>query len=236
MDAYEQTAFAYDIVHASRGRDDEAQSARVAEIVRARRPSAKTLLDVACGTGAHLQHFQREFAVAGVDLSEAMLRRARERLPDVELHQGDMRSFTLDRTFDAVTCLFSSIGYLLTLDDVALAVANMRGHLVDGGVLIVEPWIHPAEWRDGHRVAEAGNAEGVAVARVSVSGRRGTTSWFDLYWTTATDDGVDSVIEHHELGLYTVEEYTDALTSAGFAVEHDPVGLIGRGLFIASAC
>ena len=34
--------------------------------------------------------------------------------------EGDMRSFVLDRTFDAVTCLFSAIGYMRStaeLDD-----------------------------------------------------------------------------------------------------------------------
>jgi len=34
---------------------------------------------------------------------------ARTRLPGVPLFEGDMRSFELDRRFDAVTCLFSAI-------------------------------------------------------------------------------------------------------------------------------
>jgi hypothetical protein len=42
-------------------------------------------------------------------------------------------------------------------------------------------------------------------------------------------------MEPHVMGLWTVEECTAAMQSTGLAVEHDPVGLIGRGLFIGVA-
>ena len=70
-------------------------------------PSARSLLDVACGTGKHLEHLQHHYRVAGVDISPAMLDVARRRLPGVPLHVGDMVDFELGRTFDVVTCLES---------------------------------------------------------------------------------------------------------------------------------
>jgi hypothetical protein len=42
-------------------------------------------------------------------------------------------------------------------------------------------------------------------------------------------------MEPHVMDLWTIEEYSSAMQSAGLAVEHDPVGLIGRGLFIGVA-
>jgi hypothetical protein len=57
--------------------------------------------------------------------------------------------------FDANSCLFSSIGYLLSAADLNTAVANMAEHLNPCGVLIVEPWIHPDAWDVDRRVAEA---------------------------------------------------------------------------------
>jgi len=236
VDVYERSAHAYDLIQAARGRDYSAQADQLAELINARCPHARSLLDVACGTGHHLRSLRRHFPdIAGVDISPAMLQRAKEALSDVPLDLGDMRSFRFDRRFDVVTCLFSSIGYLLTLDDVHRAVANMADHLRPGGLLIVEPWIHPDQWRLGHRVAEAASGDGLAVARVSVNGREGHVSTFDLYWTVASDDGVDQFIEPHRMGLYSIEEYLGAFGAARLTVEHQPPGLIGRKLFIGQS-
>ncbi len=233
MDVYERSAHAYDLIQQARGRDYSAQADQLAELIHERRPGARSLLDVACGTGHHLVNLQRHFPeVAGVDISAPMLERAREQLADVPLELGDMRSFRLGRHFDAVVCLFSSIGYLLTLDDVKQAVATMADHLHPGGILIVEPWIHPDRWLGDHRVAEAANGEGIAVSRVSVNGREGHVSTFDLHWTVASAAGVDQFVEEHRMGLYSIEEYTEAFQAASLAVEHQSTGLISRGLFI----
>jgi len=51
-----------------------------------RNPNARTLLDVACGTGAHLVHFNNLYAVEGLDLSPDLLAIAAQRLPDIVLH------------------------------------------------------------------------------------------------------------------------------------------------------
>ena len=37
------------------------------------------------------------------------------------------------------------------------------------------------------------------------------------------------------MGLFTVDQQLDAYRRAGFAVEHEEPGLIGRGLFVATA-
>jgi len=233
MDAYQRSAHAYDVILRMRGRDYARQADQLIEIIGQHCPSAATLLDVGCGTGHHLRRFKDSYGVAGVDLSPSMLERAREFVPDVELQLGDMRTFVFGRSFDAITCLFSSIGYLVALDDMRAAVANMVRHLNPGGVLLVEPWIHPDQWiANHHGVAEAANEDGISVSRVSITGLEGELSFFDLHWTVATNGGVESFVEHHVLGLYTVDEYREAMESAGLTVEHDPVGPIGRGLFI----
>lgn len=233
MDTYERSAHAYDLIQRARGRDYSAQADLIAEKIRSLLPTADSLLDVACGTGRHLANFRRHFGrLAGLDISTAMAARARQLVPDVPISVDDMRSFKLDDRFAAVTCLFSSIGYLLTLEEVHLAVANMAVHLTPEGVLVVEPWIHPDEWRLGHRVAEAANDDRVAVARVSVNGREGHISTFDLHWTIASEAGVEQFVEPHRMGLYSVAEYAGAFEAAGLTVQHDPHGPIGRGLFI----
>ncbi len=105
---------------------------RVRARVRAAHPEAGTLLDVGCGTGKHLEHLSRHYEVAGLDLNPELLQAARTRCPDIALHQGSMTEFDLSSTFDVITCLFSSIAYLRTLENLRRALANFARHLEPG--------------------------------------------------------------------------------------------------------
>ena len=79
--------------------------------------TSRRLLDVACGTGLHLSYLTYRFQVEGLDRDEQLLAIARQRNPEVPLHHADMVDFALGRTFDVVTCLFSAIGYVKTLEN-----------------------------------------------------------------------------------------------------------------------
>ena len=233
-DLYEHSVAAYELLHAARGKEYAREAAAVAERIRRRRPEARALLDVACGSGLHLAAFREAgFEVEGVDVSSAMLDAARDRLPGAALHHHDMRTFRLGRRFDAVVCLFSAIGYMTTLDDLAAAVATMRDHLVAGGVLVVEPWFEPDDWHDGSVFSEAAKAEDFAVARVSRSWREGDESVIEMHYALATPDRTWSFIEPHRMGLFTTEQQLDVYRAAGLTVEHEDRGLTDRGLFVA---
>src|SRR5207302_3074142 len=124
-----------DLIHDARGRDAAAEADMVIGELRRRHPKPASLLDVGCGTGAHLPRFAEQFDVAGIDLSEEMLAIARERCPNVPLTRADMRTFEMGRQFEAVVCLFSAIGYLTEEADLRQAIATMASHLGGGGVL-----------------------------------------------------------------------------------------------------
>ena len=233
-DLYEHSVQAYELLHAARGKDYGREAAAVAERIRRRRPEARTLLDVACGSGLHLAALAESgWEVEGTDLSEAMLASARGRLPGVPLHEADMRTFRLDRRFDAVVCLFSAIGYMTTLDDLAVAVANMRDHLVPGGVLVVEPWFEPSDWHDGSVSSEAAKEGDLAVARVNRSWREGDESVIEMLYAVARRERTWSFTEVHRMGLFTVDQQLDVYRAAGMTVEHEGPGLTGRGLVVA---
>jgi SAM-dependent methyltransferase len=231
---YDRAAAAYDVLHAARRKDYAGEAARVAELVRERRPEARSLLDTACGTGGHLRYLRDHFdEVEGVDGSPAMLARAGERAPGVALHQGDLRTFDLGRRFDAVTCLFSSIAYLVPAEELRRGVANLARHLVDGGVLVVEPWVKPEDWDPAPlpRI-DSGEGEGLSVTRMTRVGREGERTFLDMQYLIGTGDGIEHVQEHHTNALYDEGDYRDAFGAAGCSVELDPDGLIGRGLYI----
>jgi SAM-dependent methyltransferase len=80
--------------------------ARVAAL-RLLGPGAGRLLDLGCGTGAHTVAFREVgWEVVGIDASEDMLRRARDRGLEVVL--GDAADLPFDdRSFDAVVSLWT---------------------------------------------------------------------------------------------------------------------------------
>jgi SAM-dependent methyltransferase len=168
-------------VHYDRIFSDKQYASEVAELTRiARRegvrPGARWL-DVACGTGRHLEHLRRSFRVVGVDLSPAMRREARRRLPSVRLVRADMTSLALGETYDVVSCLFSAIGYLRTEREIERAFDAMAAHLAPGGVVLVEPWIDPAQFRPGHLSLDTATDGRWTIARASRSERRGDLSY-----------------------------------------------------------
>jgi hypothetical protein len=85
-----------------------------------------------------------------------------------------------------------------------------------------------------YQVADAVNTADLAVSRLSVNGQDGHLSTFTWYWAIARSGNVDTFVEEHRMGLYTVAEYGAALRAAGLdGIEHDPTGPSGRGVFTA---
>lgn len=228
---FERTAELYDLFYA--WKDYRAEAGRLRDIIRARSPGATTVLDVACGTGAHLAHLREWFEAEGIDLDPGLLNVAASRLPNVPLHRGDMRDFQLGRSFDAVTCLFSSIGYVQTLDGLGQAIETMSRHLAADGVLVVEPWFSPSTFDPTH-VARPIVVDRPDLQAVRMNGSRveDGRSFLDFHYLIARPGSFEHLTETHVLGLFTDEDYRSAFAAAGLTAEHDPEGLIGRGLWI----
>lgn len=198
-------------------------------------PSRGDWLEVACGTGLHMAALPTAFRVEGVDVSPEMLALARKRLPEVALHAGDMRTFDLGQTFDVVSCLFSSIGYMKSVADLRRAIANFARHTKPGGAVIVEPWFQPSTYRPGRVYLDAIRARSRTArhqVRMIVSERRGRVSVMDAHHLVGTPTGVEHFVERHEMGLFTRAEHTAAFRAAGLEPFYDRTGLSDRGLHL----
>ena len=204
----------------------------IEQIARGHNPAARTLLDVACGTGRHLEHLRSTFETAGVDADAGMLEIARARLPGVPLSVGDMRDLDLGRRFDVVTCLFSAIGFAHDLDVLGLATASLARH--------VGRRRDPAARALGH--ARAVDLEPAPCPRGRAERCRRRARGLERP-PRADLDGRDAIpgrdprgsrefAEHLEFGLFTHDEMRHALEATGLSVAHDPEGLIGRGLWL----
>ncbi len=224
----------YDDLIYSTFKDYAGEAAIIAELLRKLNPECRTVLDVACGTGEHARLLAgHRFEVDGLDLDAAFVRIARLKHPAGRFFEADMGDFRLPHRYDAVMCLFSSIGYLMTLDRVTRALTCFRDHLTPGGIVIVEPWFGPGGL-DPNRVSKStGEKDGIHVtrsSRVAVDGRV-SRLFFDYEITDSS--GTRAVSETHELGLFTTSELLDAFRQAGLDTTFDPRGLTDRGLVVA---
>jgi SAM-dependent methyltransferase len=231
---FTRSADLYDLIYRSI-KDYRAESDAVSALLRERVPSARTVLDVACGTGEHARHLtELGYQVEGLDVEPRFVEIARAKVPAAKFWQGDMTSFQLEGRFDAVLCLFSSIGYLLRLEQVTRALRRFAEHLAGDGVVLVEPWFTPDAWMPGYVHAQSAKSEQATVVRMSHSDLLGRISMIDFHYLIGTPAGIEHFSERHELGLYTRAEMTDCFTRAGFSrLEYDERGVTGRGLYIA---
>jgi SAM-dependent methyltransferase len=221
----------YDAIYSFKDYPAEVETLR--GIIRTRHAGARSLLDVACGTGKHLELLRREFEVAGVDLDAEMIRLARERLGEhVALLVGDMTEFDMGRTFDVVACLFSSIAYAKTEERLNRALANLARHAGPDGLVIVEPWFYPEAWTTEHVDARFVDEDDLKLARMSVSPPVGDPLTMTFHYLVATPEGVQHFTEDHVVGMFTHRQYVAAFQAAGLEVEHHSKGLMDRGLFI----
>lgn len=224
----------YDAIYTPR-KDYAAEAERIHTLIQQLGPpGARTLLDVACGTGLHLAflHDLYGYEIAGLDIDPGMLQVAAARLPGVPFHAADMADFHLGRKFDAVICLFSAIGYVRTVERLNSTLACFAAHTQPGGVVIVEPWLSAEMYKPGTVHGLFIDEPDFKLARINTSRVDGMLSVMDLHHLVGTPDGVEHFVEHLELAMFTDEQYAEAFQRAGLRLTHDPDGLTGRGLFI----
>jgi SAM-dependent methyltransferase len=232
---FSETAELYDLIYAP-FKDYPAEVRQIAGVLERVHPGARTVLDAGCGTGAHACLLARDhgFTVDGFDLDPVFVRIAQDKHPAGRFTQADMADFDLGRRYDAVLCLFSSIGYVRTLANVERTLRCFRRHLAPGGVVLVEPWFPPGVFQAGRLDLHTAGAEDVKVCRMARTEVEGRLSRLQFEYLIGRADGIVHRSEVHELGLFTVAEMTAAFTAAGLAVDYDPAGPSGRGLYVAT--
>ncbi len=187
---------------------------------------ARDYLDLACGTGQHMQLMQMHgYTVSGLDNSAAMLAQAAVRCPAAALLLCDLAGFTHASSFDLITCFLYSIHYSHPAAALQQTLQRAWTALKPGGLLLFN-----AVDARGIR-----NDEGVVTNITTVDAKlsfqsawhyRGEGEVLDLYLriTQATATGSRQWQDHHTMTALTVPQLQQMLAACGFQVqllEHD---------------
>ena len=210
-----------------------------------RRWSPTRVLDLACGSGRITLPLAKlaqdiDYDIVGVDLSDAMLDRAREKLRDLglanpqrlRLVNGDMRTWETGERFDVVLITCSSITHLLTLDDQLAVWKRAFNLLLPGGRFVVDMTMpNLRAFADSFQTPPRALLEVDLDSGDTSTGRRlvrykATT--FDLFEQRATirffydrfeGDDHDRYLSDFESHVYFPRELALLFLHAGFAID-----------------
>jgi SAM-dependent methyltransferase len=194
---------------------DSEDARRAVDLVRriARWTHGGQVLDLACGAGRHAAEFERAGArVVGLDLSAAMLHRARSRTP-LPLVRGDMRRLPFrPGSFEVAVNLFTSFGYFRDDGEHGLVVRQVAEALVRGGRFVLD-YLNAYQVRRTVR----GEVEEIPECSAAVRVRR-RLSEEGRYVVKEIEMRDEGRSFQERVRLYTMEELTALLEGSGFRV------------------
>lgn len=229
---FDKSADIYDAIYSWKDYESESKAVRQAFEQHAQRP-VRDVLDVGCGTGAHMVFLSNHYSIEGLDLDAELLDVARAKLPMLKFHQGNMLDFDLGERFDAALCMFGAIAYTRTPEALNRAVANIARHVRPGGVLVVEPWLTPDAFEGDTLRSTYVDEPELKVARIIHSRREGNLALLDFHYLVGRPEGITHFTEIHRIGLFSREQMEAAFEQTRLSVIYAEPCTFRRGLYIS---
>jgi SAM-dependent methyltransferase len=214
----------YDLFYADKAYEDEAAFVHQCLQEYGADPTSN-LLELACGTGRHARALEKlGYELVATDYSPDMLeiaeRNGKISASSVAFMRQDMRKLDLGRQFDAVLCLFDSIGYVATNEALMEVLRGVHRHLRPGGLFLFEFWHAGAMLRsyDPLRVRRWPIPEG-EVLRISETTLDLVSQLSSVAYTVyeLRRDGTYSNFKETQVNRYfLVQEMAGLLSASGF--------------------
>ena len=163
FDAYSRY---YDLLY--QDKDYEGEVEYIDSLLQAYGVSGCELLEFGSGTGKHGRLLgEKGYNIIGIELSDSMVQKA-QKTDGFTCQQGDMRTISLGRSFDAVLALFHVVSYQTTNADVLAVFQRAAEHLKKGRLFVFDIWYSPAVYnlKPETRVKRMTNDE-VEVVRIA---------------------------------------------------------------------
>ncbi len=182
----------------------------------------KNILDLACGTGVCLElWWKKGYTVFGLDKSLAMLEICRKRFSNVSngnihLVNADLRNFAFAKKLPIATCLYDSLNYLLTEEDLLGCFRNVYEILDNDGIFIFDMnTIHCLrdEWGNSTFHRQDGNIHSVWTNHFE---SQNDISFLKITLTVQENGTLHTVSEAHMERGYPLSTILNLLSRAGF--------------------
>jgi SAM-dependent methyltransferase len=184
----------------------------------------KRILNLGCGGGHNDFALKRKYEVTSVDISDAMLNLARKLNPEVEYHNGDMRTVRMNQQFDCVT-IFDSINYMCTVDDLREAFRTAYEHLKPGGIFAtyIEEWKERFKQnKTSHLIRKKDDIEIVLVENYYDPDPNDTWYEGNLIYIIRRAGKLTIETDSHIVGIFPLQTWTDICREVGFEVFQIP--------------
>ncbi|MCK5560639.1 MAG: class I SAM-dependent methyltransferase [Thermoplasmata archaeon] len=212
---YKKFAKYYDKIYADKDYKSEAEF--IKWLVKThKRNKGNKLLDVACGTGNHISFLHDDFTITGVDVNPEMLKIAKKKVKSAKFIKGDMTKLELGDTFDVIICMFATIAYNLTYDELEDTIKIFYRHLQPGGVVVFDLHIHEDYFLGGQVWVNTVVEKDLQLARISPSPEKKEVLDLNLIFLIKEKGKVDFEIDQHQIGLFNTAGIKKIMNKVGF--------------------
>jgi SAM-dependent methyltransferase len=211
----------YDLLY--RDKDYQAESEYIAELLTLHGTHGKELLEYGSGTGRHANFMvEKGYRVFGVEKSAEMISMASVN-DSYTIVNGDIRTYRLDRKFDAVISLFHVMSYQTENEDVLSVFNRAHEHLKPGGLFVFDFWYTPAVYtqKPVPRIKEMSDTD-TRILRIAVPDCHYNKNLVDVRYSIFVidikTDKVDVIKETHTLRHFTLPEIGLFAEMTGFCI------------------
>ena len=178
------------------------------------------LLDLACGTGTLALEFrERGYRVTGADGCREMLEVAEEKARKagyrVPLYHKNLLDLEALPRFEAVLCLYDSINYLMTPEEVSQALEEIRRVVDPGGLVVFDVCTETNSIRHFRDMTDRDCGEGFSYTRHSFYEDGVQFNRFQIQFS----DPQEVVCEVHQQRIYPLAQIEGLLRASPFRVE-----------------
>lgn len=232
----------YDLFYAEK--DYEGESDFVCAIIRRHTPTAKSILELGCGSAGHaIKLAAKGFSVDGMDISPAMISLGRDnvaQLPQeqrtrIRLFEGDATSFLPQRSYHAVISIFHVASYQTSNEALSGFFHTARSGLTRDGIFVFDFWHGPAVLADRPetRIRRIDTANSW-VTRIAEPKHDASRHIVDVHYNLLVQDKITGTTresqEIHSMRYLFVQEIKALASTNGFELSESGEWMTGHEL------